>query len=334
MEKPDEKYILLITRVLANEASPEDHLEFDRWLAHDDKNAEMFAHYQAVWSVAPKAESRLKVDKKSAWDVINQRIDVEEAQIARPVNPVRPRRRILYAIAGLAAMLLISYGIFSVFFSSQPAPMIEQFAETKMNSPLLLPDESKVTLNAGAFLSYPEQFLANKRIVELHGEGFFDVVHEVERPFVVDLGSIAVKVLGTSFNIAQSADHKNIIVSVISGKVLVYSTQNEPRQQVILSQGERAVFDQNTLTISREHIPDYNFLAWKTGILEFDNTPLPQVFEALENTYQVKIETDRDLSSLKLKAYFENEKPADIFTTISMLFSLDIEQKDNKYIIR
>lgn len=333
MEPLNNKYISLITRVLTDEASPEDRLELDRWMTRDDKNAELFAQYQAVWAVKPEASPQVKSDKKRAWEAINQGIEAAKTP-AVPLETNRPARRILFAVAGIAAVLLLSFGIFQLFFSHPPATMLEQFAETKMSSPLLLPDDSQVTLNAGSLLSYPTAFEANNRTVELHGEGFFDVAHDPEKPFVVNLGAISVKVLGTSFNVAQSADHKSMIVSVISGKVLVYSTLLQPRQQVILSQGDRAVFDQKTQTLFSEPISDYNFMAWKTGILQFDNTPLPEVFEALENTYQVNIKCERDLSSLKLKAYFDNEKPADIFTTISMLFSLDIEQKDNKYIIR
>lgn len=333
MEPLNEKYISLITRVLTNEASPEEQLELDRWMTRDEKNAELFAQYQAVWAVIPEETPLVKSNKKRAWEAINQRLEAEHTP-AVPLATNRPARRIMFAIAGIAAMLLLSFGIFQLFFSHPQATMLEQFAESKMNSPLLLPDDSQVTLNAGSLLSYPTVFQENNRSVELHGEGFFDVAHNPDQPFVVDLGALAVKVLGTSFNIAQSADDQKMIVSVISGKVLVYSTHLEPRQQVILSQGDRAVFDQNTQTLFSEPISDYNFLAWKTGVLQFDNTPLPEVFEALENTFQVKITCDRDLSSLKLKAYFDNEKPADIFTTISMLFSLEIEQNDNKYIIR
>ena len=66
---------------------------------------------------------------------------------------------------------------------------------------LVMPDGTKVTLNAGSEFTYPETFSKSTREVSLNGEGFFEVTKNPKKPFLVHTKKLTVKVLGTVFNV-------------------------------------------------------------------------------------------------------------------------------------
>ena len=68
---------------------------------------------------------------------------------------------------------------------------------------LVLSDGTKVWLNAGSKLRYPERFVGDERQVELSGEAYFDVVHDEKAPFIVKTSRSTITVLGTEFGITR-----------------------------------------------------------------------------------------------------------------------------------
>lgn len=94
------------------------------------------------------------------------------------------------------------------------------------------------------------------------------------------------------------------------------------------------IFYKTDRTLRKEQLKNNNFLAWKTGVLEFDQTPLTIVLATLEKTYNLNIETHTSISDLKLTARFSNDTPEDIFKTLSLVFGFEVEQTDTKFVIR
>ena len=64
-----------------------------------------------------------------------------------------------------------------------------------------LPDGTNVVLNSASQMSYLNDFGKKNRCVQLNGEAFFKVAHDESRTFIVQVGELEVKVLGTSFNV-------------------------------------------------------------------------------------------------------------------------------------
>ncbi|MDX1938897.1 MAG: FecR domain-containing protein, partial [Saprospiraceae bacterium] len=88
---------------------------------------------------------------------------------------------------------------------------------------ITLPDSSLVMLKPGSSLVYDKDFNKRNRTLHLHGEAFFEVAKNPGKPFIVYAGEVVAEVVGTSFNIKNAADSKNVEVDVISGKVSVYA---------------------------------------------------------------------------------------------------------------
>ena len=102
---------------------------------------------------------------------------------------------------------------------------------------LTLSDGTVVYLNAESKLRFPVQFDGNNRIVELEGEGYFQVVHDENAPFVVKTAGMNVQVLGTEFNVSAYTEDTVIQTTLVSGSVRVSS--NDSDKTVVLKPGEQ-----------------------------------------------------------------------------------------------
>jgi ferric-dicitrate binding protein FerR (iron transport regulator) len=151
-----------------------------------------------------------------------------------------------------------------------------------------LPDGSSVTLNAGSTLEYPQKFKGSKRTVALKGEAYFNVVHNEDKPFVIEANDIRVKDIGTSFYINTNSSDGQGEVILTSGKVAVYY-KNTPDKVTILEPGEKAVFSKTEQKIIKTKNDDVNYMAFKTKELIFANTPLGDVVKELNSVYHSNI---------------------------------------------
>ena len=113
---------------------------------------------------------------------------------------------------------------------------------------IMLADGSKVCLNSGSTLTFPSKFNGKKRMVELDGEGFFEVKSDKEHPFIVSTSKYQVKAVGTSFNIYDYQDSPQFEAALLNGKVEV-TTNAKKSSVVILTPNQRAALCQGVLKV-------------------------------------------------------------------------------------
>ncbi|HYC87317.1 MAG TPA: FecR family protein [Chryseosolibacter sp.] len=165
-----------------------------------------------------------------------------------------------------------------------------------------LEDGSFITLEPGSSVSYPQKFSADKRVVTLSGEAFFQVRPDSGRPFYVYSDEIITKVLGTSFTIKAYASAKEIVVAVKTGKVSVYANpekQTAVQQKlddVILTRNQKIVYDRRANSVSKQIVEIPEVVREKTELFEmsFDGKPVTEIFEILEKNYGIDIEYDSE----------------------------------------
>lgn len=150
------------------------------------------------------------------------------------------------------ALLILTTSIAGYYIYNDVAESNQEMALCQMEVPLgsqtkvILPDGSVVCLNSGSVLKYDPAFLRKKnREVYLIGEGYFEVQKNPEKPFIVHADDINVKVLGTVFNVRSYPEDSEIEVSLIKGKVNVFST-SETRDNVILAPDEQLTYDKRS----------------------------------------------------------------------------------------
>ncbi|ULQ55449.1 FecR domain-containing protein [Flavihumibacter rivuli] len=145
----------------------------------------------------------------------------------------------------------------------------------------VLPDGTRVWLNASSSLSYPNQFAGKERRVELTGEGYFEVVSDPARPFIVRTGEEETTVLGTRFNIRAYETGKQV-TSLVEGKVKL----NKGTISKVLIPGQQASFDQDHWAVNS--YDQEQLLGWINDIFLFRNTPVKDVMEELARWYDIE----------------------------------------------
>lgn len=172
---------------------------------------------------------------------------------------------------------------------------------------VVLPDGTKVWLNAASVLRYPVAFSDAERKVKVEGEAYLEVAADAARPFIVDVaGKTEIQVLGTSFNINAYHDEKIHRTTLLQGRVRVKAAGEES----ILVPGQEAV-TAGRLTVN-QHANLAQAVAWKNGVFDFENASLETVMRQLSRWYDVEV-------------VYENQVPA---ITFGGEMGRDLELKD------
>ncbi|RKD90626.1 FecR family protein [Mangrovibacterium diazotrophicum] len=174
---------------------------------------------------------------------------------------------------------------------TDPTKMNEVVIPYGKRSKIVLADGTKVWLNAGSRLAFPNQFNGKERKIFLEGEAYFEVAHNAAQPFIVNTEAIAVKVLGTKFNLTAYSSESVIETTLLEGKVAMRDlTRNQLfRGETILTPNQKGSFNKEQRAISVQDDPDADLsIAWIEGWLEFHQQPLNRVMSKLERYYNVK----------------------------------------------
>lgn len=156
-------------------------------------------------------------------------------------------------------------------------------------SKILLPDGTKVYLNAGSRLVYPEFFNDKNREVFLVGEAFFEVIEDKTHPFVVQTTDLRIKVLGTKFNVSAYPS-ENVIETVLTeGKVrLEQNNSGLFSLTTDLLPNQLAAFYKVSGEVKLQNVNVDNYTLWKDGVFKFESTDLNRVVKRLERYYNIR----------------------------------------------
>ena len=174
---------------------------------------------------------------------------------------------------------------------------------------VILADGSRVWLNAASTLKYPVAFSGPERVVELSGEGFFEVAQNSAMPFRVRIKDADVEVLGTHFNIMAYENDKVSRTTLIDGAVKVEGQV----EQKVLKPGQQAVMaypspgTAGTIDIVTIKDPG-SVAAWKDGILQFSDADPATVMHTVERYYDVDIQFDQSISGEPFTGSFPREE--------------------------
>ena len=177
-----------------------------------------------------------------------------------------------------------------------------------------LADGTKVCLNAGTKLTYPIAFVGKERRVRLEGEGYFEVKRDENKPFIVEINGMEVKVLGTSFNLRSFAADNRSTATLISGKIEVKTSSRRvelsPNQQADLWVGE------NKLDVREVDAAVYS--AWTKGRFVFRRERLETILDDVSRWYNVTVFYEQS-SAKDILFSGIMERYADISKTLEML---------------
>lgn len=152
---------------------------------------------------------------------------------------------------------------------------------------LMLADGSKVWLNASSSITYPTSFTGNQRKVTITGEAYFEIAHDVTKPFSVSANGTEVLVLGTHFNINAYSDEADVKTTLLEGKVKISSTDNG--KWSMLKPGQQASISHESNKIVVEAVDLQEVVAWKDGLFIMKKADISSIMRQIARWYDVEI---------------------------------------------
>lgn len=216
------------------------------------------------------------------------------------------------------ALCLGTWFIASNQMASQ-AMLAECHVENGQTKVLRLSDGTLVRLNAGSSLFYPQRFsrLFSRRDVYLDGEAHFDVAENRSQPFVVHVGNLKVKVLGTHFNVKAYPAEELVTTTLEQGRVKVYGD----KIAMTLLPDEQAVYNRISGKMTKRSVDSGNYNQWMDGKLLFDQAPLKAIIADLQRRYDVSIKATPavDLSRRFTMAFRADEGVGDVMRVLEKI---------------
>lgn len=313
---------------------------FMQWLQEEPRHAEVFGELDRAW----KDFDRLSLLRPADGEA-------NPAHARDALAPrIRPRRlRPAVWIGSLAAVLLFTLILFGAnrLITKQPT------AETMIGAlqKLDLADGSVVQLNTDSAIDV--RFSETERRVRLiRGEAYFEVAKQPSRPFIVELGQVSVRAVGTAFNLRMR--EQSVEVLVTEGRVRVDTPASEAsstakagseKQDHVLTAGERAIYARDTsasdntgVAAQIEQIPAAEIarlLAWQERRLEFEAQPLANVVAEFNRYNRRKLVIDDPrLAPKRFSGVFRANEYGSFVQLLVQNFDVLAEQAEDKIILR
>ncbi len=169
---------------------------------------------------------------------------------------------------------------------------------------LVLPDGTKVWLNAASSLTYPTVFMGTQRKVEIVGEAYFEVVKNIRAPFIVKIkNGTEIEVLGTRFNVNAYDDEASINTTLLEGAVRV-----KARNRVqVLAPGQQAQVSVADASIRLVKDADLQqSIAWKNGLFSFNDADLKTVMRQLARWYNIEVKYEGEIPTGQFNGEIDN----------------------------
>ena len=335
LKRNDIEEHLLLQYLLGN-VNDEDRKNIEAWLDESETNRLHLDRMERVWLETGKIDpAPVAVDIDAAWERISKRVNsTEKERTVQSFSTPFFSGWIRYTLTS-AATVIILIGLYSLYtLILKPVKQLELGSAGKILVDTL-PDGSFVSLNKNSKLIYPIKFKEKSREVKLSGEALFNVKHDANQPFIVDVGKAKVKVLGTTFRIKGYPD-STVEVNVIKGKVLFFTVNKTAgdTSSIILATGIKGVLTLNSFTPVIVENTNHDDLFWFDRTLEFRTTPLTKVFELLEKYYPITIRvSDERIRNCLLTATFANDPPDQILRIIAESFNLTLSVDHQIYLL-
>lgn len=345
--------------------STEDFIQdesFIEWVHHPDAANEQFwkswmtAHPEKLDEVL-KAKAfieKLKEESgegvfsrarsESLWTDIHRHITEQEATQLPP--PSQKRTISLFWKAGIAASILLITSLAALFWYNTNTSITRYRTAYGEIKEILLPDSSKVFLNANSELLVTGNWDTQlEREVNLKGEAYFIVTKQAaaegKRKFVVHTPDFDVVVLGTRFNVTHRQNRKRVVLE--EGRIdlqlkkepttpILHSASPE-EQNILVKPGERAEFTEKAKegSLRIEKVNTQVYSSWKSRKLVFENTPFQELISIIEENYgyQVKV-LDQELFDKKLSGSVPSNNIAALLKSLELIFEMEISRKNGR----
>lgn len=307
----------------AGKISNADEKKLFEFIQKEEQNYQQFKDWERAWMLSEKEDLRTARE----WESLQCRIRTHEA-----VNPMISKSGSdlwRWAVAIAAMFVLIAGGTWVVLNTTtfmNKAQYIVFEAPYGEKSKMTFPDGTVVWLNAGSSLKYSNKYNTDDRVVELEGEGYFEVAKKKKIPFVVHTRGYDVVVKGTKFNVTAYPEDSNITTTLMEGAVELL----KEKQHIAMKPGESVTLNvvSGKFTLTKVN-PDVS-KAWSENRIEYDNISLRELAAKLSRQYDVKIHLlTEEVGDKRFSISLRNQETiGEVMSALKEIIPIQVERKN------
>jgi hypothetical protein len=317
----------LLIKYLNNRCNEKEVEEVIEWMKQQSFSNESKFLGETDWHEYQGEDSIVTEDKlDSLLDKIHHKIHLETF-IQTPAKKIK----LVSWLTRAAAILLIPVLGFLFYTLSEKKSIITEFSAAAVDSieviapvgsrtVVQLSDGSTVNLNYGSKIKYPQNFIGETREVNLVGEGYFEVAHNPEKPFIVKTGEINIKALGTTFNVEAYPGTNKIATTLVEGKVVLEKILKNGELNNIgaMVPGQYVSLNTNSgkMVSSQGNIEKY--IAWIDGKIVFDNETITNIANKLSRMFNVEFEISDEIKDYTYTVTFVDEPLSQILELMTV----------------
>ena len=333
----DTLIISLLQKYIKNECTAEGLHTLFHWLKTSDHPAEFDQVIEPVWEninqTMPLPDESRENELRNEVLVLLNEIKLRKETPDPVIKKVKRPKSFYYAVA--AVFILVFSATLSWLHlyddSTTPITYSEKITQKGEKKKILLTDGTQVTLNSGTRLRIPSNFGEEERIVEMEGEGFFEVTRNPDKPFIIKSGTTNVKVLGTSFDFKSYQEDNFIKLTVSTGKVRVNVAEQD--LQLSVSANEHLSVNKIDGDIRKESIEENNYIKWIQGSLYFNKEPIHEVINTINRNYNSKVVLQCKDCDFKITGTHDNKSLKSVLEAICFTTGLKIRQEGKTIIL-
>lgn len=258
---------------------------FGRWLKADNEKMQKEEMLQELWG---ESSPEVTASTHSDWEALHKELLFTVA----PKRSIPLSRQWLKYTAIITLMIMTAGATYWVTDHFKPARQVEMaqiFVPYGESKQVILPDSSKVWVDAGSLLVYPKDFSeADTRTVYLTGEASFSVHKNPEQPFIVKTTYLDVQALGTVFTIEAYPNDSCSTATLEEGSVLV-DVRSEGIQPTLLSPDQQLIYSHTAHTVTVQSVDASLYQMERSGYLIFENVSFSRLIASLERQFNVTI---------------------------------------------
>jgi len=319
----------LLPGYLSGDVSDQDRAMIENWRSEAPENEALYSESLKAWEALTLLNEMEQFNSFEALKKVNSKI-------------LQPKSGNLWIMfQRVAAILMLPLLVYSGFITIKNQPknipqeqvMMQKISSRQgMVTQFALADGTKVWLNSGSELQFPNRFNSNKREVILKGEAFFEVTRNEKQPFSVNANELKVEVLGTSFNVVSFDDDAQSEVVLVTGKVALSSEKGQiVKEYGNMIPGQRAIYQKEEQKVITEAVDVEKYIAWRDGNLIFQDDSMEDVVKKLSRWFNVEITiNDPEINNYIYKATFRNENLVQVLNLLKLSAPIDYRITDRK----
>lgn len=327
LEMKDDLFKDLILKFLRGVATPHEKQMLGNWLREDPSREEIFYYYLSKKeSESPQYLPKGDLNADAYEKYMN-------GEVQKPRHPFRDQERKVAAVPAtlgyrwwMAASILVLMS--ASFYLMNDSVFYKTYTSYngKIRS-VTLDDGSQVTLNANSSIKVLRDLFSHEdREVWIKGEAFFEVTRKNDQQkFIVHTDNLDVEVLGTKFNVNNRRNKTEVMLA--EGKVKLVAKDIQP---LIMEPGEQVSLSGAHERFEKQSVEPEKYEAWRNNMLVFENTPLSEVTQIIQDYYGVKmIVSDSLLGKRQFTGTLPNNDLDVILLALRTSYKINIDRRDD-----